>query len=190
MSVVARAAGAAPYAVLLAFAAGFWVLADRIEYLGAGSRIGPDAWPKAILLFMGLLCLWEIGKRLFGRGAAAVDGILQSLMEKAEAADAQAAPGAPVVPPSGARLAAGMAVTLGYVLLVDVLGFFLATTAFLTGFALVGGYRRRGLALGIGIAGSLVLFVAFVKVVYVSLPLGVGPFRAVSLGLMTLLGVR
>jgi hypothetical protein len=36
----------------------------------------------------------------------------------------------------------------------------------------------------------MVFFIVFQKVAYVSLPLGEGPFRAFSLGLMALLGVR
>jgi putative tricarboxylic transport membrane protein len=83
-----------------------------------------------------------------------------------------------------------MGVTLAYVLLADTLGFLLATAGFLFGFIAVGGYRRWGVAAACAVAGSLAMVVVFMKIVYVSLPLGVGPFRAVSLALLALLGVR
>jgi hypothetical protein len=188
---VRRLARVAPYAALAAVAAWLYTIAGRIEYIGAPGRIGPDFWPKAILALLALLCAYEIAKELlFGRSRA-VSGILQSLMEEAGESMAGSDPGeAAATPPSWARLAAGVAATLAYVFAVEVLGFFVATAAFLAGFILIGGYRRRAIALAAGLAGSFAMLVVFMKVVYISLPLGAGPFRALSLGLLALLGVR
>jgi len=184
-----RHARAAPYALLLAGAAYFYVLAERIEYVGPADRIGPGFWPRAILVLLGAICVWELVKHLALGRARSVDGVLQSLMQEAAGSLEPEAGHAPAAP-SAWRLAGGIAVTIGYALLVDVLGFFFCTAAFLAAFIEVGGFRRPLAAIGIGVAGSLAMVVIFVKVVYVSLPLGRGPFQAVSLGLMSALGVR
>ncbi len=182
-----RVARAAPYALLLAGAAFFYVLAGRIEYVGPPDRIGPEFWPRAILALLGAVCAWELAKRLLLGRAQSVDGVLQSLMQEA-AQSFEPEPGA--LRPSPLRLAGGIAATVGYALLVDLAGFFLSTAAFLAVFILVGGFRRPVLAAAIGLGGSAAMVVLFMKVVYVSLPLGWGPFQAVSLALMSALGVR
>lgn len=189
MTLTRRLARAAPHAALLALAGWLYTVAARIEYLGPSERIGPDFWPRAILVLLGLLCAYEVVKSLFLAGPGSVSGMLQSLMQEAvESVEPDAGSAPPR--PSPARLASGIIVTLGYVLLVDVLGFFLATSAFLFAFVMVGGYRRWGVALAVGTAGSLAMLAVFMKIVYVSLPLGAGPFRAVSLALLSVLGVR
>jgi len=188
---VKRLARVAPYAALAAVTAWLYAVAGRIEYVGAPGRLGPDFWPKAILALLALLCAYEIAKEIFFGGSRAVSGVLQSLMEEAdESMPAGDAGDSAVAPPSWARLAAGVGATLAYVLSVEHLGFFVATAAFLAGFMLIGGYRRRAIALVVGLAGSFAMLVVFMKVVYISLPLGAGPFRALSLGMLALLGVR
>lgn len=183
----ARLARAAPYALLAALAGWLYVLAGRIEYVGPPDRIGPGFWPRAVLALLAVVCGWEIARSLALSAAGSARGILQSLMEAAAKGETGAAP---LAQASAGRLAAGMGVTLAYVLLADTLGFFLATAGFVFGFIAVGGYRRWGVAAACAVAGSLAMVVVFMKIVYVSLPLGVGPFRAVSLALLALLGVR
>ena len=185
---MSRLARAAPYAALLAVAAWLYSVAARIEYAGSQDRLGPDFWPKAVLVLLGLLCAYEIAKNLFFRGPAAVSGVLQSLLERSEGSVPPDAPSAR--PASWGRLGAGLGATVAYVLLVDSLGFFVATAAFLCGFILIGGYRRWAIALAAGLAGSFAMVAIFMKLVYVSLPLGAGPFRALSLLLLVALGVR
>ena len=191
MGFPSRMVRAAPYAALVALAAWLYAVAARIEYIGPQDRIGPDFWPKAILALLGLLCVYEIAKSLFFRGPQSVSAMLQSLMQEAAETPASGTDAAATRQrPRPERLAWGVAVTLGYVLLVDWLGFFVATAAFLYAFVMVGGYRRWGVALALGIGGSLAFVAVFMKIVYVSLPLGVGPFHAVSLALLATLGVR
>jgi len=185
-----RIARAAPYALLLGVGAWLYSVAARIDYLGPAGRIGPDVWPKAILAILGALCAYEIVKNLFLPGPQSVSGVLQSLMEEAARSRDLGADAAGARRPSFARLGAGMAATLAYVFTVEWLGFFVATAAFLAAFVLIGGYRRRGIALAVGGIGSLAMVVIFMKIVYVSLPLGAGPFRALSLALLAALGVR
>jgi len=182
MSLRSRLAASLPYLVLLAAAIWFYVLAGRISYSAAEGRLGPDAWPRAVLALLIAVCAYESLKRLvFGGGSVA--GMLEAFLERSGEAGAGARVGI-------ARLGGGIAATVAYVALVALLGFFLATAAFLAAFVRIGGYRRWGVALACGVVGSLALVVLFMKLVYVSLPLGAGPFRALSVALIGLLGIR
>ena len=87
------------------------------------------------------------------------------------------------------KLYSGIGLVAAYVILVPWLGFFLSTALFLAAFPWLGGLRRPLLTAALGIAGSLVLVVIFMRVAYISLPLGEGPFRALSLALLGAIGV-
>ena len=182
-----RLARAAPYALLLAGAGGLYYFALGIDTSAAADRIGPDFWPRAVLILLAMVCAYELAKSFLSADARSAGGMLQNyLLDHWGAADhAKSAP-----PPSVLRLGLGMGATLAYVLLVDVLGFFLATAAYLAAFVAVGGYRRWGVIAVCSLGGSLAMVVVFMKIVYVSLPLGAGPFRALSINLLALLGVR
>lgn len=177
-----------PHSVMLAASVLLYWAAMRIEP-GTGGRIGPGVWPKAIIVIMGLLCAYEIAKRLVvsSRFTAKglIDGLNQSPAESLAAADA--AP--PVEPQHPRKLYWGIGLVAAYVLLVPWAGFFLSTAIFLAIFPLAGGLWRPAMSAVLGVAGSLVLVVIFMRVAYISLPLGEGPFRALSLALMRLLGV-
>ncbi|MGE0355765.1 MAG: tripartite tricarboxylate transporter TctB family protein [Burkholderiales bacterium] len=165
-----------PHGLMLVASVLLYWAATRIEaFTGGGGRIGPDAWPKAIIVFMGLLCAWEIAKRLALRSRGGGS-------EPPAAAQA-----APVTHPG--RLAAGVALVFGYVLVVPWIGFFVSTALFLAAFTWFGGLRRPVLATATGLAGSLVLVVMFMRVAYISLPLGEGPFKSLSIALLAAIGV-
>lgn len=181
-----RAGRAAPYAVLLGAVAYFFHLADRFEFTAPAGRLGPDAWPKIILGLLAAVCLYEIGRSFLGSAAGAASGLLQSLMARA----ADDVDGVHIADRSPGLLLGGIAVTIGYVLLVDVIGFLVATALYLAAFMIVGRYRRYGVIALTSVAGSLALMVIFMRIVYISLPPGVGPFREFSFGLLALLGLK
>lgn len=187
-----------PYLAMLAVSALLYWAALQIDTRGAdgGRRIGPDFWPKLVIVIMGALCVFEIVKRLFFRTSSLPGEIAGDGEGGASVRAPPATPTAPdaarAAPPEReypGRLLAGIATIAGFALAVDWLGFFVATAAFLAAFMLIGGLRRAWLAAGIGVAGSLVLIVIFMRVAYISLPLGAGPFRELSLALLRLLGV-
>jgi len=184
--VLRRAGRAAPYAVLLGVAAYFFHLASSFEFVAPAGRIGPDAWPKIILGLLAAVCLYEIGRSFLGNAAGAASGLLQSLMARA----ADDADGVHIADRSPGLLLGGIAVTIAYVLVVDVIGFFVATALYLAAFMRVGRYRRYGVIALASVTGSLAFVVVFMRIVYVSLPPGVGPFRDLSFGLLALLGVK
>ncbi len=207
----ARLRWALPHLAMLGVAGLLWWAARLIDTdaAGAGGRIGPDFWPKAIIVFLAGLCAWESVMRLFVRrlerpdaagvsGAAAVPGPAAAAAAgplDSPAASAAAAPGGS---DTGSRhtgsshtgsLLAGMASIVGYAILVDWIGFFISTALFLAVFIRIGGLRRALLSIAIGLAGSFLLVVMFMRVAYISLPLGAGPFRDLSLALLRLIGV-
>lgn len=178
-----------PYVVVFAIAAYLYSVAGRINFAAPGGRIGPDFWPKAILTMAMVACAYEIIKNLtFGRTGREITGVLQSVVEEAPAENAAIPEEAQKTYPH--LLLLGIAMTVGYVLLIQTLGFFICTFAYLAGFMLVGRYRRISVVLATSLIGSLVFMFMFMKVVYVSLPLGHAPFSEISFFLMRLMGIR
>lgn len=180
-----RLQGLLPYAVVLAAAAVLFFLSGRFQFAAKPGELGPDVWPKAILALLITVCAFEIVRRL--RGAEGADA------QGADLAGQRAEPGEEVEAPAPRLphlLAAGIALTLLYVATLETLGFFLATAAYLALFMLIGRYRRPVAVALTSLIGSLAFVFVFMKIVYVSLPLGVGPFQTVSIWILGLLGIR
>lgn len=185
-----RLKGALPYAVLFLGAAYLYHGAGAFAATGRPGQLGPDVWPRSILVLLMVVCAFEMVRgALFVRAAA--DG------EEAQAgAQAQAGAGAAPKPPHEeerrypALLAGGIGLTVLYVPGIQILGFFLATSIYLALFMLIGRYRRGAVIAATSVLGSLAFVYVFMKVVYVSLPLGVGPFKQVSAWIMAALGIH
>ncbi|MBA3596166.1 MAG: tripartite tricarboxylate transporter TctB family protein [Methylibium sp.] len=180
-----------PHSVMLLVSVALYWAATQIDTSGTGGRIGPDFWPKLVIGFMGLLCLYEIVKRLVVHNSVDATGLTGELERNpAEAVDPTMA-SAPVPEPEYPRLLwAGTALIVGYVVVVPWLGFFVTTALFLAAFMWLGGYRRPLAALAISGIGAFVLVVVFMRVAYISLPLGEGPFLSLSTALLALIGVK
>ena len=178
MPLSARLARVVPHAVMLAVACWLYWVAGRID-VETGGRISPVVWPKAIIVFMGLLCVYEIVKRLVVRTEFDAKGLVTNMSSGTEAQPNE----------NLALLFSGIALIAGYVVAVPSLGFFPATALFLVVFPWVAGLRRPLVLASVSIVGTVLLALVFLKVAYISLPLGEGPFRALSLALMRLLGV-
>lgn len=180
-----------PYALVGAGAAYLYYVASSIEYHARAGTLGPDFWPKAILVLTIAVCLYEVVKiAILGTRAQDTAGVLEEMAEEGieQHADAQAAE-----PPEESYpllLIAGMLATLAYVWVVQRLGFFVATVAYLVVFMALGGYRRWRVIAAVSLVGTLVLLFIFMKLVYVSLPIGVAPFSEVTLFLMNVMGIR
>lgn len=178
-----RLKAAWPYAALFAGAAYLFHDAGTFAAFARPGQLGPDFWPRAILVLLMIVCGYEAVRRLI------VGGTLEDADETAPA-DQEPEPGSGGGRRYPVRLALGVVLTAAYVLALDVLGFFVATALYLALFMVVGCYgRARVIALS-SVLGSLAFVFVFMKIVYVSLPLGVGPFRTLSVGLLALLGIR
>jgi putative tricarboxylic transport membrane protein len=181
-----------PHFVMLLVSIALYVAAMQIDtsYTEGGRRIGPDFWPKAVILFMGALSLYEVVKRAIVGSDFTARGLTENLTHNpAGDPTPETADEAPAVE-YPRLLIAGCALILGYVAVVDLLGFFVTTAVFLFAFTWVGGFRRHGWNALISVLGAFFMVVMFMRIAYISLPLGVGPFRSLSLALLTLIGVH
>jgi putative tricarboxylic transport membrane protein len=181
----ARVRRTLPYLIVLAVSVTLFVMANHIDFVAPGGRIGPDFWPKAILGLAILTCAYQIVKTLFFDDEQ-LAGVLESLIDKAAKPQQKDEP----LPTYPRLIVAGIALTVTYVLLIEYVGFFLCTLGYLAGFMYIGGFRRPIAVVVSSLVGSLGFMFMFMKVVYVSLPLGHEPFSQVTFLLMRLMGIR
>jgi putative tricarboxylic transport membrane protein len=174
-----------PYLLTLAIAVVLFVKAAQLEFDHVPGRIGPDVWPKLILALLMAAAVWGTAKTLLlDTGGEA--GPMLHHVENAGEADGSGIDEREIYP---ARVWAALAGTLIYLWIMQYLGFFLSSFAFLAFIIYVGGYRTISRLIPISLIGSLLFMTIFVRVVYVSLPLGVEPFSRVSLALLALLNM-
>ncbi|HSC99536.1 MAG TPA: tripartite tricarboxylate transporter TctB family protein, partial [Casimicrobiaceae bacterium] len=77
-----------------------------------------------------------------------------------------------------------------YVALLSTLGFFIGTALYIAALIRTGRYRRWPVIAAVAVGGALAFMFVFMRIVYLSLPIGVPPFAQVSLMLMQLMGIR
>jgi hypothetical protein len=175
---VTRLREVVPFAALLAGAAFLYAQTGAMAAFARPGQLGPDAWPRAILLLLMFVCLFEIARRSWMWRGARIEATRADAATEEEAARY---PG---------RLAAGVAITILYVPALGILGFFLCTTIYLAAFMWIGRYRSIPVIAASSVLGSLAFVFVFMKIVYVSLPLGIGPFRSLSTWLLAVLGIH
>lgn len=176
-----------PYVIVLSISIYLYYAASQFDFLARTGHLGPDFWPKVILILMMLACVYEIAKQALAKGTPTdIGSVLDDIVEESAEEHGEKVEEAPTYPH---LLVIGIGLTIAYVILFDVLGFFLDTFLFLALFMYLGRYRRWGVILAVSLIGSLIYMFVFMKVVYVSLPIGKAPFSAVSLFLMKIMGV-
>ena len=181
-----------PYIVVGAAAGYLYYVAAHFEFHARAHTLGPDFWPQAILALIIATCICKIVAGLATRGdAPEAGGVLEEIVADSAQKHALEMPAAaPVAERHPFLLMAGMALTAGYVIFIQRLGFFVATVLYLALFIVLGGYRRWSVVAAVSVVGTLLLLFFFMKVVYVSLPIGQEPFSAVTLFLMQIMGIR
>ena len=167
-----------PYLITLALAVFLYLKADQFDMVGRPGIPGPDLWPKMICVLLGATSLIGLVGAWFGPA--------ESGEPVGEVDEALASP--PETHPHLVWI--GVAATGMYVWAMPRLGFFIATCLFAAALLLIGGMRRWTWlpVAAVGLAGVFSLI--FMKVVYVSLPLGEGAFKSVSLLVFKLLGIH
>lgn len=168
---------AAAYAVILCCAAYLYFLAQHFQFELVPGRVGPDAWPKIVLALLLATCAWQVARILIFGAAPTASADDELPLAEGEGNYTYLA-----------LLAIG--VTIVYAFLLPALGFLVATVLYIAGIAYVGRYRQVWPLVATSIIAPIVLIFVFMKIVYVALPLGVGPFKDLTLALLKVLGVH
>ena len=185
--------GTLPYLIVLVISVGLFINAGQIGSGGGSSDqhlLGPAFWPQLILVLAMCVCIFEISFHWFF-DMEGVCGLLSQVTHEMERAEG-GVEGIEDEPTESNpwRLAAGVGLTLIYVWLLPTIGFTLATLFYIGLFIWLGGYRRMGVVASVSLLGTLALVFIFMKIVYVSLPLGTGVFGKFSVALLPLLGIH
>jgi len=176
-----------PYFIVLAIAGGLFIYAGNIGSMGSADRaVGPSFWPRLILALAMCVCVFELIFRWFFdmEGTGGLLSQVEQQMDADGAADEE--PEEHHLP----QLLIGIGLTIAYVWSLPLLGFAVASLLFIALFIWLGTYRRGRVVAAVSLLGTLLLMFIFMKVVYVSLPLGEGPFESISVFLMGLLGIH
>lgn len=170
-----------PYVFIICVGIGLYYIADQISYAAIPGQMGPERWPKIIVGLMMAICAFEIIRRLvvanIGRAAAAP-------AEAEEGGFSQQMEAHPLL------VAGASAATIAYLLVLDICGFFVSTILYLICVMWLGGVRRPLFVCLLSVALGFAFSFFFMKLIFVALPLGEGPFAQISLFVMALLGVR
>ncbi len=176
-----RLQAALPYVVVLAVGIFLYFEADNFEFEQSSGRIGPGAWPKLVLVLLLATALW-------GAISSTVKAGKSTLEEASEPKEEEALTQLPELYPWLVWFA--VAATLTYLILLPILGFFIATIVYTCVLMYLGHYRQPLRVSVLSLAIALAFMFVFMRVVYVSLPPGVAPFDEVSYTLMAAMGVH
>jgi putative tricarboxylic transport membrane protein len=175
-----------PYAALLVAASYLFHRALSIKF-DAGGHPGPALWPKMALGLLIVGCVvgivksvhqswWESRRSWTGPAIFFPDHDHPDPTETSE--------------PNKLYPWVAIALTAAYVGLLPQVGFFVATAFYVAALIYLGHYRRAWIAALIGLSASVAFMIVFMKIVYVSLPIGQGAFEHVSTVVMAALGIR
>jgi len=168
-----------PYVIILLLSGYFYDLAGRFQFSAKPGHLGPDFWPKMLLVLAMVACLYEIIKTAF----------FLKMAPSKEGAGEAAAKAASKKKTYPGLLVIGIAMTVAYAYFVTTLGFILCTFLYFVLFMIVGRYRVGWAIATNSVIGTLVLVVIFMKIVYVSLPLGQEPFSRLTFFVLKVLGI-
>ena len=154
--------------LLFLTALGLFLYAGRLSEVAPPGQVGPGFWPRLVLVGLMVSALVNAGVSLRrpARPRLKADPLARDF--------------------DRGKLALAIGVILGYVLAIELIGFLVATFAFLAAFMAVAGLRRPAPLVLIAAIGALALTAIFVRVVYLPLPKGWGPFEDLTLTLYRL----
>ncbi|MGC1780430.1 MAG: tripartite tricarboxylate transporter TctB family protein [Xanthobacteraceae bacterium] len=169
-----------PYLVVFAVGVFLYYTAENFEFEQASGRIGPGAWPRLVLILMLASALWGAVTSALNAGNSA------DRDDEADEMEALVRP--PEIYPWLVWLA--VAATLAYLVILPLLGFFLATIGYAFVLMYLGHYRQYMRVSLLSVAIAFAFMFMFMRVVYVALPVGVAPFDRLSYALMAAMGVH
>ncbi len=178
-----------PYALGLVIFGYLYHLTTQFPFDADSSRLGPDAWPKGVLYLALATCVYAIVRNaVFADKNQRLEDVIVSITKASAVKEESAVPQEDESYPH--LLWIGIALTIGYAALLQTLGFFLCTFLYMVCFIYVGRYRNWWVNVANSLTGTVVLIFIFMKIVYVSLPIGTEPFSYVMLLIMRLMGIK
>ena len=134
----------------------FFVLAGKIDENPVPGQLGPAFWPQTMLLLLMISCGIK-GLEIFRGGGKGVADVIGT---------------GPRLEVNQLKLWIMIAMVLGVVYFVEVLGFAMANFVFLLFFMRIAGLRKKLPLFLISGLGTIFLLYLFLKVVYIPLPKG------------------
>jgi putative tricarboxylic transport membrane protein len=169
-----------PYALVFCVAVFLLYRAENFEFTATADQIGPDSWPKLVLYMIMATSAFEGIRRLLtgrsNRPGPRVAPVVETPFER-ERADMRI-------------VLAAVAASIIYLALFEIVGFFFDTLVFVLALIWIGKFRRFWTALAISTVTTLLFMLVFMRVIFVALPIGIGPFQWLSTSLMRFLGVH
>jgi len=150
--------------LLFVVAVAYWFGADAIPKSRLGGAVGADGLPKLLAVTLGFLSL-----------ALAGQAILEARKRRGGGAAAAAGTGGPINIAAHLRAFGLIAIGIGYIVLLPILGYAVTIALLLVAVAL---YAGRPPSMGValfGVGGAVVFYLLFVKLLQVPLPAGFWP---------------
>lgn len=179
-------AGAAPFAILFCAAAYLFAQTLQFEFPRAPGRLGPDAWPQAVLVLLMLACALRIAVWILAALSPRQPQVRSGRSELSGDLEGEETD----TPSRYGLVAAGILLFAAYPVALEYTGFLVATVLLMALLMVAGQWRSPVRVLAVSALGTLVLFYMFRGVVYISLPLGRPPFQDWTIWVAAHLGMR
>jgi putative tricarboxylic transport membrane protein len=169
-----------PYLIILGISVWLFYIADHIAYTAIPDQMGPDRWPKIITALLGAVCLFEVSRRLIASPPTETESVEDKLDDE-------------LIHPKQTHIPmvfGTIAATIVYLLALDRCGFASSTVVYSACLMWLGGFRRPLIVALCACALTVFFTFIFMKLIFVALPLGHGPFEKISLAVMSLVGVH
>lgn len=167
-SLRARLSEAGLPAVLLAFGLVMYLLAGDIQFAERPGQLGPQFWPQMLMVLLMCTAAGIFLTKLRSPVPSGRDGTVEEA--------------------SWGLLTLGGALVVGYVVLSVLTGFLVSTSLFMMAFLYAAGYRRWTVV-PLSLVAAFLMVLLFVRVVYVSLPTGIGIFDEFTTVIYAALGI-
>lgn len=140
----------------------FYILTTSFRQLKAVEQVGPDFWPKIILLGVMILSILIFLNERKIKPRLSPDQVEDRSVDRR-------------------RVIWGLVLIFGYIILLDHGGFTLLTPIFMGCFMYLLGVRKKGFIMVSSLFLTAIIIILFAKFLLVALPRGVGVFREFSL---------
>ncbi|MEL7566909.1 MAG: tripartite tricarboxylate transporter TctB family protein [Dehalobacterium sp.] len=172
-------------AVLILLAVSIYLMANNFNYTSKDvNRLGPDFWPRMCALIIIVVAIYDVLTSLIRTKKATREIIEDNNLETEIGDDKKDQKRNPLL------LFACLLSTFAYIMFLPIIGFGIATLIYLGVLMVIGRYRRWRVIIASSVIGSLSLMFVFLKIVYLSLPPGIGIFAEFTYCMYNLFGVR